>query len=599
MRQRMRDPGRPPRLHAIDSVERDLRTDQAAMAVAIGTGGVERAEPGALLAAAERELTGLPPQPAQPDRDLRRRSPPAPRPASAGHVMTTLTELLDDVTTRAWTDLTTGQADSEDAVRALRTASQVLDPIANRGLGADAAAEPRSDVLRSVARRCRQLVQPTDGAGRGRLSELIAAAADLINTMTPPLTDGESWAVTGALLDPMCACTAIAREHANTAEVIDLARSLDALRHWHTLHPARPADLARLDQARPTTINEEDETLAARTCRLMDEIAYRAATVNLTPSDARFVTAAALHVATYARTFQPVLDTSSSRAQAAPQPETLTYTWFTARDAIRDAEPHPQPTVFAPLVAEFSAALSQTFGPRDAPHEQTADAASTTRTTTYRSLLNRLPGLADSLARSAVRWGTIPARTQIPDVEPIPWRDHTGVQRYAAIRPTPLTATVSAAIAQAALDAARASALAAAHADASAGRVGEQPHPRLVQAHLDRVSQPKPTRDSRRDRVVSDIDHCLTTDATWPVLARVLDIAAGDGWDVTAHLRQIATDLPPAQPAAELAYRILAVHPLEPIEITEPPAAPHTSDDDNPTPPIAIIPAREPVGPSR
>ena len=108
--------------------------------------------------------------------------------------MTTLTELLDDITTRAWTDLTTGQADPEDAVRALRTASQVLDPIANCRIGTDATAEPRCDVLRSVARRCRQLGQPvtTDGARRGRLSELTAAAADLINTMTPPLTTAKA-----------------------------------------------------------------------------------------------------------------------------------------------------------------------------------------------------------------------------------------------------------------------------------------------------------------------------------------------------------------------------------------------------------------------
>ena len=74
--------------------------------------------------------------------------------------MTTLAELLDDITTRAWTDLTTGQADPADAVRALRTASQLLDPIANQGIGTDATAQPRSDVLRSVARRCRQLGQP-------------------------------------------------------------------------------------------------------------------------------------------------------------------------------------------------------------------------------------------------------------------------------------------------------------------------------------------------------------------------------------------------------------------------------------------------------
>ena len=49
-------------LHAIRSVERDIGTDLATMAVEIGAGAVESAEPGALLAAAERELIDLPPQ---------------------------------------------------------------------------------------------------------------------------------------------------------------------------------------------------------------------------------------------------------------------------------------------------------------------------------------------------------------------------------------------------------------------------------------------------------------------------------------------------------------------------------------------------------
>jgi len=511
--------------------------------------------------------------------------------------VTTLAELLDDITTRAWTDLTTGQADPEDAVRALRTASQLVDPIANKGVGTDATAQPRSDVLRSVARRCRQLGQPhAGGDGRGRLSELTAAAADLINTMTPPLTDGESWAVTGALLDPMCACTAVAREHANTAEVVDLARGLDALRHWHTLRPARPADLARLDQARPTTITAA-ETLQARTGRLMDEITYRTATTDLDPSDARYIAAAALHVAIHAPNV--LGDPVSIQAQHVLDREAMTASWFAVRDAIRAAQPHPRATTFAPLVADFVDALTRAFEPGDSPGPSAAPTLSPTQATGYRALLNRLPVLADSLARSAARWGTLPARAEIHDVEPIPWRDHTGVQRYAAIRPTLLTATVSAGIAQAALDAAHASALAAADADTSAGRAGEQPHPRLVQAHLDRVSHPKATRESRWERVASDVDHRITADATWPVLARVLDLAAGDGWDVRAHLRQIATDLPSAQPAAELAYRILAVKSLEPTEIPEPSAASCASDYDYPSPPIAIMPAREPLGPSR
>ena len=48
-------------LHAITSVEQDIRTDQSTMAVAIGTDAVQIVEPGALLAAAERELIDLPP----------------------------------------------------------------------------------------------------------------------------------------------------------------------------------------------------------------------------------------------------------------------------------------------------------------------------------------------------------------------------------------------------------------------------------------------------------------------------------------------------------------------------------------------------------
>jgi len=48
-------------LHAIRSLEGGGSADQATTPVAIGTGAVQGAEPGPLLAAAERELTGLPP----------------------------------------------------------------------------------------------------------------------------------------------------------------------------------------------------------------------------------------------------------------------------------------------------------------------------------------------------------------------------------------------------------------------------------------------------------------------------------------------------------------------------------------------------------
>jgi len=49
-------------LQAINSVDLDLRTHQVAKAIAANTGAVDSAEPGALLAAAEAELIGLPPQ---------------------------------------------------------------------------------------------------------------------------------------------------------------------------------------------------------------------------------------------------------------------------------------------------------------------------------------------------------------------------------------------------------------------------------------------------------------------------------------------------------------------------------------------------------
>ena len=49
-------------LQAINSVDLDPRAHRVVMAVAANAGAVDNAEPGALLAAAEAELTGLPPR---------------------------------------------------------------------------------------------------------------------------------------------------------------------------------------------------------------------------------------------------------------------------------------------------------------------------------------------------------------------------------------------------------------------------------------------------------------------------------------------------------------------------------------------------------
>ena len=58
--------------------------------------------------------------------------------------------------------------------------------------------------------------------------------------------------------------------------------------------------------------------------------------------------------------------------------------------------------------------------------------------------------------------------------------------------------------------------------------------------------------------MVDRIDRRVTADASWAALARILDLAAGEGWDVSAYLPTIALDLPDRQPAVELAYRLLA-----------------------------------------
>jgi hypothetical protein len=113
------------------------------------------------------------------------------------------------------------------------------------------------------------------------------------------------------------------------------------------------------------------------------------------------------------------------------------------------------------------------------------------------------------------------------------WRDHTGVERYAGIAALRIDPLISAKLAVSALAAQHASAALSAHAGATALRRGDQPHPHLVKAYLAATRGSAPAPDSPWRSVIDRIDRRVTADASWPALARILNLAAGEGWDVS------------------------------------------------------------------
>ena len=489
--------------------------------------------------------------------------------------MTSLAELLDDITTRAWTDLLAGTADVADAAGALREAARLLELIAQPGPGTGAASEERCRALQVVLSHCRlvELPDPDDRpADRGRLSELVAAAGDVAATMNPPLSAAERWALACALLDPLCACAGVVRELADTPTLVDLGGELNGLRRWAMHCPPTANEQARLDQARPTTMTS-DESAWSLLDRQMDWIAYRATTSDLDPSDARHVAAAGLHVAIYARPIIATVPAPGTGVAALDACNACVLSWFTVRDSVRDVIPSPHATPWAPAVAEFATQLRRAFGPPDKSVLSPGDRPSATAATAYRGLVNRLPELARALARGAASWGWGAAQPMIDATVPVAWRDHTGVERYAGIAASRIDPLVSAKLAVTALAARHASAALSAHADATAVRLGKQPHPHLAKAYLAETTCAEPVPDSHWRSVVDRIDRRVTADVSWPTLARILHLAAGEGWDVSAHLPNIAIDLPDRQPAVELAYRLLADFRLDRADVDPSPPA--------------------------
>jgi hypothetical protein len=264
--------------------------------------------------------------------------------------------------------------------------------------------------------------------------------------------------------------------------------------------------------------------------------------------------------------------------------------WFTVRDSVRHVTPSPHPTLWGPAVAEFAAHLRRAFGPPDTPAFSPGDLPSATAATAYRGLVNRLPDLAQALARAAASWGSNAAQPAIDSKVPVPWRDHTGVERYAGVAASRVDPLVSAKVAVAALAARHASAALSAHADRTALRLGDQPHPYLAKAYLAETRGAEPVSNSPWRSVVHRIDRRITADASWPSIARILDLAAAEGFDVGARLATFAIDLPDRQPALELTYRLLArcrLHCADPDR--SPPAGVYI---ERRTPPPASGPAR-------
>jgi hypothetical protein len=511
--------------------------------------------------------------------------------------MTSLAELLDDITTGAWTDLTAGTANVADAAGALGEAARLLELIAQPGLGTGETSQQRRRALHTVADQCRRVELPDRDrpAERERLSELMAAARDLAATMNPPLSPEERWGLACALLEPLCACAGVVRELTDAPAVIDLGGELSTLRRWSMYYPPTESQQARLDQPRPTTLTS-DETAWSLLNRQMDWIAYQATTSDLDPSDARHVAAAGLHVAIYARPILSAVAAPGIRDAALDICDACVRSWFTARDSVRDVIPTPDPTPWAPAAAEFATQLIRAFGPPDEPLLSPGDPPGATATTAYRGLVNQLPELAQALARAAASWGSYPGRPAIDAKVLVAWRDHTGVERYARVAPSRIDPLVSAKVALAALAARRTSAALSAHADATALRLGDQPHPHLAKAYLAETRSAEPAPDWPWRPLVDRLDRRVTADASWPAVARILDLAASKGFDVNAHLPTFALDLPDRQPAMEFAYRLLASFRLDRDDVDRaPPADVHIQ---RPVPPPTGGPERPVAAPA-
>lgn len=490
--------------------------------------------------------------------------------------MTSLAELLDEIAPRAWSDLLAGTADAQDACHALAQAGALLERLSD-GLPAWGAGttQQRDRTLNDVVHRCRavhtarvmgdsrETARPDMDsvpveANRGRLSELMAAATDLVSTMNPPLSPGERWAACAVLVDPICACAGVLREVEPSATIVDLDASLRQLRWWVRTRPAPGPDVSRLDQARPATVVDHGAG-SSRLQQLIDVVAYAVETSSLEPYDGRVAAAAGLHIAVYAKAVMTSIGGGDADAGAAC--DAMTSTWLGLRDVLRDVVDDRGTSDLLPYVADLSHQLVARFGPPSAPEPTRADVAAAEALTEFRGLVNRLPGLAQGLAQAAARWGTPRSDPVLDSSTPIGWRDRSGIERYAGIAPTQVPALAAVAIAERALKAAHQSAVVAAYADRTAMRIGHQPHPHLVKAHIAQAAATPPSVETEPDSpwhsIVAGLDARACRDAAWPILARTLERAARAGWDVGAHLPALARGLPARQPAVELTYRVL------------------------------------------
>lgn len=489
--------------------------------------------------------------------------------------MTSLAELLEEIAPRAWSNLVANAADADDARRALAIAAALLDRLSDQAPDwGSATTAQRGRTLKDVVLHCRRLAmsQHTDesvavehseanglchDASRGRLTEVMAVASDLVSTMSPQLSRGERWAVCAALLDPICACAGVVRESDPNTTAIDLDRSLQQLRWWVTSHPPTGQDTARLDQARPSsTIDGSDGP--ARLQQLIDVVTYKVETSRLEPFDAGVAAAAGLHVALYAKAVTSACGLGDARTREAS--DALIEAWFGLRDSLRDVVDDRATSDLLVHVADLAHQLVTTFGPPSAPDLNHDGLTSAQAMTAFRGLVNRLPALARGLGTAAGRWGSEAGDCVFDPAIPIAWRDRKGIEHYAGIAPTRVPILAAGMIAERAMDAARRSAVIAARVDGTAMRVGHQPHPNLIKAHIELAATTRERLDDPESRwcdVVADIDARACRDYAWPMLARTLDRAAQTGWDVRAHLPALGQDLPARQTALELTYRVL------------------------------------------
>jgi hypothetical protein len=167
-------------------------------------------------------------------------------------VATSLTDLFTAIS--ALTDqhdhVTIAEADA--AVLALAPAGQMLSWLADDGIGH--ARPRRAELVLGLATSCADAAAAWRGERVGRVSELMAASADVVGTLRTESGQAERWSCALQVAETVRRCATTARGHSpygNVPELQRVYRAAAAIEQLGSLDPPPPADAKLLDRRIP------------------------------------------------------------------------------------------------------------------------------------------------------------------------------------------------------------------------------------------------------------------------------------------------------------------------------------------------------------